>query len=154
MYRTLLLMLIMSILLPGCNYSPFHQKWACESGEEDLKLRCEASKEIPFLRSAEHLHSIDLCKPKSDYYEETVAISWVSIEEMGHYVAAGGYCDFHSRYDGILNHLENIDKTFGGMLFQVHSCAPDRYHDLNLRAENLGLRVTSHHLKDCDVQVE
>src|SRR6056297_3406355 len=121
MYRTLVLILIVLLLLPGCNYSPFHQKWACESGEEDLKLRCEASKDIPLFRSAEHLHSFELCKPKMVDYEINMELSWSFIESEGHYVAVGGYCDFHSRLGGILDYIEEGDTTFDGMLFQVHS---------------------------------
>lgn len=148
--RALVLIPISLLLLSGCDYSPFHQKWACESGEVDLKLRCEASRDIPLFRSAEHLHSFDLCKPKMMDYEINMELSWSFIESEGHYVAVGGYCDFHSRLDGILEYIEAEDTTFDGMLFQVHSCAPDRFEDLNLRAKALGLKVTSHRLSDCE----
>lgn len=153
-YRILLPVAIAFLLLSGCDFSPSYWRWACESGREDEKLLCEMSKDIPIFRSAEQLHGFDLCEPKTDYYEETMTISWSSIADKGSYVAAGGYCDFHSRYDGILDYLEETNATFDGMLFQVHSCAPDLYEDLNLRAEALELRVTSHRLKDCDVRVE
>ena len=83
-------------------------------------------------------------------YELNIEFFWNFIESKGHYVAVGGYCDFHSRYDGILDYIEEGDTTFDGVLFQVHSCAPDRYENLNLKAEALGLNVTSHLLSDCE----
>lgn len=151
-YRILALVAVALVVLSGCDYSPFHQKWACESGQEDLKLRCEMSKSVPIFRSAEHLHGIDFCEPKMVDYEINIRLSLSFIESEGHYVAVGGYCDFHSRYDGILNHLEAEDMTFDGMLFQVHSCEPDRYEDLNRRAEALGLNVTSHQISNCEAE--
>ena len=137
------------MLLPACDRAPSYWKWACDSDRESEILQCEMSKNIPLFRSAEHLQGFDLCEPKTEYYEQTTAISWAAIENMGAYVAIGGYCDFRSRYDSVLDYLEEEGSMFEGMLFQVHSCVPKHYLDLNLRAENLGLSVTSYQLDEC-----
>lgn len=149
-HRPLFILLIASLLLTGCNHSPFHKKWACESGSEQLKLRCEASKNIPWFRSAEHLHTFDLCQPKTMDYELNLELSWRFIESEGHYAAIGGYCDFNVRLAAVIDHLDYTDAQFQGMLFQIYSCDPLRYEELSSRVESLGLTVRSYRFPDCE----
>lgn len=143
--------LIVIALVSGCDKSSSHWSWTCDNNRRDLDLICEMSKSIPNAYKPEQLHPMGLCRSvETDYYESHIDFYFQKINDDSGYSAIGGYCDFHARFDDILDYLEETDTSFDNMLFQVHSCAPDRYEDLNLRAEALGLQVTSHRLSDCE----
>jgi hypothetical protein len=71
-------------------------------------------------------------------------------QQTKQYIAMGGYCDYLKKYREVLDLAEEMGSRFDGLYLQVFSCDQQKYQSANLRAEALGVEVSSFSLEGCE----